>query len=87
VEDFYAPSETLPLSRREGHGSYSPSAKGEAEGVLTPISADLDQNLFGGPEMAAVRSHFFPYYLDAASSFRAGGYWGIGIGIVASSHG
>ncbi len=54
----------------------------EAEGVLTPISADLDQNLFGGPEMAAVRSHFFPYYLDAASSFRAGGYWGIGIGLV-----
>src|SRR5258706_7843932 len=54
----------------------------EAEGVLTPISADLDQNLFGGPEMAPVRSHFFPYYLDAASSFRAGGYWGIGIGLV-----
>ncbi len=54
----------------------------QAEGVLTPISADLDQNLFGGPEMAAVRSHFFPYYLDAASSFRAGGYWGIGIGLV-----
>jgi hypothetical protein len=29
------PAETLPLSRREGHGSYSPSRRGEAEGVLT----------------------------------------------------
>jgi hypothetical protein len=29
------PAETLPLSRREGHGSYSPTPKGEAEGVLT----------------------------------------------------
>ena len=29
------PSETLPLSRREGHGSYPPTAKGEADGVLT----------------------------------------------------
>jgi len=30
-----APAETLPLSRREGHGSYPPTARGEAEGVLT----------------------------------------------------
>ncbi len=29
------PAETLPLSRREGHGSYPPTAKGEREGVLT----------------------------------------------------
>lgn len=29
------PAETLPLSRREGHGSYPPTARGEAEGVLT----------------------------------------------------
>lgn len=29
------PAETLPLSRREGHGSYPPTEKGEAEGVLT----------------------------------------------------
>ncbi len=29
------PAETLPISRREGHGSYSPTARGEAEGVLT----------------------------------------------------
>lgn len=27
--------ETLPLSRRDGHGSYPPTARGEAEGVLT----------------------------------------------------
>jgi hypothetical protein len=29
------PAATLPLSRREGHGSYPPSQRGEAEGVLT----------------------------------------------------
>ena len=29
------PAETLPLSRREGHGSYPPTEQGEAEGVLT----------------------------------------------------
>jgi len=29
------PAETLPLSRREGHGSYSPTRAGEANGVLT----------------------------------------------------
>jgi hypothetical protein len=29
------PAETLPLSRREGHGSYSPTPQGEATGVLT----------------------------------------------------
>lgn len=29
------PAETLPLSRREGHGSYAPTARGAAEGVLT----------------------------------------------------
>src|SRR5207237_10696373 len=28
-------AETLPLSRRDGHGSYPPSDRGEAEGVLT----------------------------------------------------
>jgi hypothetical protein len=28
-------AETLPLSRREGHGSYPPTAHGEAEGTLT----------------------------------------------------
>jgi hypothetical protein len=30
-----APAETLPLSRREGHGSYLPTERGEAEGRLT----------------------------------------------------
>ncbi len=29
------PAETLPLSRREGHGSYPPTERGEAEGLLT----------------------------------------------------
>jgi len=30
-----SPAESLPLARREGHGSYPPTARGEAEGVLT----------------------------------------------------
>ena len=34
--------ETLPLSRRENHGSYAPSAKGEAEGVLTWRARETD---------------------------------------------
>ncbi len=29
------PAETLPLSRREGHGSYAPTPRGEREGILT----------------------------------------------------
>jgi hypothetical protein len=36
------PAETLPLSRRENHGSYSPTAKGEAEGVLTWRQRETD---------------------------------------------
>ncbi len=30
-----APTDSLPLSRREGHGSYPPTKEGEANGVLT----------------------------------------------------
>lgn len=29
------PADSLPLSRREGHGSYSPTKEGEAKGILT----------------------------------------------------
>ncbi len=36
------PAETLPLSRRENHGSYPPTAKGEAEGVLTWRQRETD---------------------------------------------
>lgn len=52
-----------------------------AEGALGPMPADLERNLFASPEMQSAQSHFYPFYLDAASSFRAGGYWGIGIAI------
>jgi hypothetical protein len=40
-----APAETLPLSRREGHGSYPPSAKGEADGVLTWRLRETDERV------------------------------------------
>jgi hypothetical protein len=37
------PAKSLPLSRREGHGSYPPTAKGEATGVLTRRLHETDQ--------------------------------------------
>jgi hypothetical protein len=40
-----APAETLPLSRREGHGSYSPAEKGEAGGVLTWRQRETDERV------------------------------------------
>jgi hypothetical protein len=39
------PAETLPLSRRDGHGSYSPTPKGEAEGVLTWRLREADERV------------------------------------------
>jgi hypothetical protein len=39
------PAETLPLSRREGHGSYSPSRRGEADGALTWRLRETDQRV------------------------------------------
>lgn len=52
-----------------------------AEGSLQPMSSDLESNLFSSPEMQQARTHFYPLYLDAASSFRTGGYWAIAIGL------
>lgn len=40
-----APAETQPLSRREGHGSYPPTSKGEAEGVLTWRMRETDERV------------------------------------------
>ncbi len=40
-----APAESLPLSRRDGHGSYSPTARGEAEGVLTWRMRETDERV------------------------------------------
>jgi hypothetical protein len=39
------PAESLPLSRREGHGSYPPTAKGEREGVLTWRMRETDRRV------------------------------------------
>jgi poly(3-hydroxybutyrate) depolymerase len=38
-------ADTLPLSRREGHGSYNPTAKGEKEGVLTWRMRESDERV------------------------------------------
>jgi hypothetical protein len=39
------PADSLPLSRREGHGSYPPTRKGEAEGVLTWRMRETDRRV------------------------------------------
>jgi hypothetical protein len=39
------PAETMPLSRREGHGSYGVTARGEAEGVLTWRMRETDERV------------------------------------------
>src|SRR5438105_3022483 len=39
------PAQTLPLSRREGHGSYSPTQRGEQEGVLTWRQRETDERV------------------------------------------
>jgi hypothetical protein len=39
------PAETLPLSRREGHGSYALTSKGEAEGQLTWRMRETDERV------------------------------------------
>jgi hypothetical protein len=39
------PTDSLPLSRRDGHGSYRPTSKGEAEGVLTWRMRETDERV------------------------------------------
>jgi hypothetical protein len=39
------PAETLPLSRREGHGSYRPTEEGEKKGVLTWRMRETDERV------------------------------------------
>jgi hypothetical protein len=46
------PADTLPLSRREGHGSYPPTRRGEAEGTLTWRMRETD------PRVAIPRSQW-----------------------------
>src|SRR5262249_52875564 len=39
------PAETRPLARREGHGNYSPTERGEKEGVLTWRMRETDERV------------------------------------------
>jgi hypothetical protein len=39
------PADTLPLSHREGHGSYSPTTRGESSGVLTWRMRETDRRV------------------------------------------
>jgi hypothetical protein len=49
------------------------------EGELRPVYGELESHLFSSAEMRAVRQRFRPYFLDTGS-FRAPGYWGLGLG-------
>jgi hypothetical protein len=40
-----APADSLPLSRRDGHGSYPPTERGEKEGVLTWRMREKDERV------------------------------------------
>lgn len=52
-----------------------------AEGKLAPWPAELDEQLFETKEMQALRSSFYPFYLDG-DSFRRPGFVAIAIGVV-----
>jgi hypothetical protein len=52
-----------------------------AEGKLAPWPAGLDGQLFDTKEMLALRSNFYPFYLDG-DSFRRPGYVVMAIGLV-----
>jgi hypothetical protein len=52
-----------------------------AVGELLAMPADLQQHLFGTPQMQAIRGRFYPYYLDE-SAFRVPGYIGVAVGLV-----
>ena len=80
---------------REESGAYNALAFGDrylvvrtaggespaAEGKLLPLTADLEEQLFDTKEMRALRSQFYPFYLDS-DSFRRPGYVVIAVGIV-----
>jgi hypothetical protein len=50
------------------------------QGVLAPLPADIDSQLFDTPEMQASRNRFYPVYLNT-TSFRIPGYIGIAVGL------
>jgi hypothetical protein len=52
-----------------------------AEGRLAPWPSELENELFDSKEMREIRSQFYPFYV-ANGSFRVGGYWVIGLGLV-----
>ncbi len=54
----------------------SSGAPTTVEGELRAMPLDLDRRLFNTPEMQALRSRFYPFYLDD-DSFRFEGYWAV----------
>jgi hypothetical protein len=51
------------------------------QGELAAMPAELDRHLFATPQLQAIRSRFYPYYLDD-STFRTPGYIGSGVALI-----
>jgi hypothetical protein len=51
------------------------------EGKLAPLPSDVENQLFESKEMRALRSSFYPFYVDG-DSFRRPGYVVIGVGLL-----
>jgi hypothetical protein len=51
------------------------------QGELAAMPAELDRHLFNTPQLQAIRSRFYPYYLDD-STFRTPGYIGSGVALI-----
>ena len=51
------------------------------QGELAAMPAELDRHLFATPQLQAIRSRFYPYYLDD-STFRTPGYIGGGAALI-----
>jgi len=61
------------------------SASGQpttVEGELRALTSELESNLWADEEVRSVRDRFLPYYLDAAESFRFGGWVALGAAAV-----
>jgi hypothetical protein len=73
--------EALVLGNRYLIARITGVATREQEGKLVPWPEDLETQLFDSKEMRALRSSFYPFYLDT-DSFRRPGFVVLGVGLV-----
>ena len=55
---------------------------GRIVGELNNFPQDLAAQLFSGSDGQVIKQHCYPFYVDASSEFRAGGYVGAGVLLV-----